>query len=67
MRPVWSGLLANTLFYTTITLALLIGLRLIRTRRRRNRNLCVACGYQLGEDIHTCPECGLAKTEGNGR
>ncbi|MGD1915339.1 MAG: hypothetical protein ACFCBV_04020, partial [Phycisphaerales bacterium] len=39
VSPIWTGLLANAIFYATITLALLTGLRLIRTRRRRTRNL----------------------------
>lgn len=62
LRPIWPGLLANTLFYATITLALLAGLRLIRTHRRRKRGRCVACNYKLGEGISVCPECGLEKT-----
>ena len=60
MAPVWPGLLANTLFYAALTLALLMGLRSWRTRRRRKRGRCVACGYELGESVGVCPECGLA-------
>ena len=57
--PIWPGLLANTLFYATMTLALLAALRLNRTRRRRKRGRCIACGYKLGDGVTTCPECGL--------
>lgn len=59
LRPIWTGLLGNTLFYGSITLALLIVLRHARTRRRRARGRCIACGYELGEGVATCPECGL--------
>lgn len=62
-RPIWLGLLGNTLFYATITLALLVLLRWQRTRRRRARGRCVACGYELGPTLErgvgVCPECGL--------
>lgn len=60
LRPIWPGLLANTLFYAALTLALLAGLRVVRTRRRRARGRCVACGYELDEGVGVCPECGLA-------
>ncbi|MEQ8844716.1 MAG: hypothetical protein RIB58_07660 [Phycisphaerales bacterium] len=60
LRPIWPGLLANTLFYATIILALLVGLRLTRIRRRRKRGRCIACAYELGQSISVCPECGLA-------
>ena len=59
LRPIWPGLLANTLCYATVTLALLVSVCLIRARRRRKRGCCVACGYELGEGLRTCPECGL--------
>ncbi len=59
LRPIWPGLLANTLFYAALTLVLLAGLRLRRTRRRRAHGRCVACGYELGEGVGVCPECGL--------
>ncbi|UYV11519.1 MAG: hypothetical protein NCW75_09420 [Phycisphaera sp.] len=61
--PIWRGLLGNTILYAAITLVLLVGLRLVRTRRRRARGRCVACGYELGEGVGVgvCPECGLAK------
>jgi len=61
--PIWSGLLANTLFYAAITLAMLVGVRLFRTRcrrNRRNRGHCIACAYELGKGVNVCPECGLA-------
>ena len=59
LRPIWPGLLANTLFYAAIALMPMVLLRWRRTRRRRARGLCVACGYELGEGVGVCPECGL--------
>jgi hypothetical protein len=60
LRPIWPGLLANTFFYAAIMLGVLVGLRAWRTRRRLARGRCVACGYELGEGVAVCPECGLA-------
>lgn len=58
--PLPLGDFANTLFYATLTLALLTALRWWRTRRRRKRGQCLACGYELGDGVGVCPECGLA-------
>ncbi len=62
VRPIWPGLIGNTAFYTAITLGLLVGVRVLRTRRRRARGRCVACNYEFGEGVSACPECGLAAT-----
>ncbi|MGD1914649.1 MAG: hypothetical protein ACFCBV_00460 [Phycisphaerales bacterium] len=59
--PLWPGLLANILFYTTLALTPVVLLRWRRTRRRIKHGLCVACGYELGRDVEVCPECGLAE------
>lgn len=59
VRPIWPGLLANTLFYAALAVTPMVLLRWWRTRRRRARGLCVACGYELGEGVAACPECGL--------
>lgn len=58
--PLWPGLLGNTLFYALLVLAPLALLRWRTLRRRARRGLCVACGYELGEGVGACPECGLA-------
>ena len=58
-RPIWFGLLANTLFYAALALTPMVLLRWRRTRRRLARGVCVACGYELGEGVGVCPECGL--------
>jgi hypothetical protein len=60
LRPIWPGLLANTAFYAALTLALLAARRWWRAKRRPGKGQCVACGYELGEGVTVCPECGLA-------
>lgn len=63
LRPMWAGLLGNTLVYAALVLAPWSGVRLVRTRRRRARGRCVACGYELGEGVAVCPECGLGRAK----
>lgn len=62
-RPIWSGLLLDTLLYA----AALWLLWAILTKPRRffievsrvRRGCCIACGYDLGYDFpRGCPECG---------
>lgn len=63
-RPIWFGLLGNTLFYAVLVLAPIALWRWRTLRRRARRGLCVACGYELGEGVGACPacpECGLVK------
>lgn len=59
-RPIWPGLLGNTLFYAVLVLVPLALLRWRKLRRRATRGLCVACGYESGDGVRVCPECGLA-------
>lgn len=61
--PIWTGFAINTLFYAACIGTAWVGFigakRTLITGRRRRRNLCPACAYQLtGEPI--CPECGAA-------
>lgn len=58
--PLATGAIANTLFYAALTFVLLATVRLLRTRRRSRRGQCLACGYELDDDMAVCPECGLA-------
>ena len=63
VRPIWLGLLGNTLAYSAGVFTPWLGLRALRIRRRRHRRKhgrCVACGYELGDGVGVCPECGLA-------
>ncbi|MEQ9096520.1 MAG: hypothetical protein RIE32_09680 [Phycisphaerales bacterium] len=61
LRPIWLGLGANALFFALLVLVLTCLLRARRIRRRAGRGLCLACGYELGEGVDACPECGLAR------
>lgn len=62
LRPIWPGLIINTLFYAALSWSLwLIPLPLRRARRRR-RNLCLRCGYPragIAAEV-ACPECGAS-------
>lgn len=59
LRPVWHGLLANVvLFSLLISAAFATAGRGVRARRR-HRNLCERCGYDV-HGLATCPECGRA-------
>lgn len=58
--PLALGMIANTLFYATLAFAAIAGLGLLRTRRRRARGQCLACGYALDDGMSECPECGLS-------
>jgi hypothetical protein len=59
--PLWPGLLGNTLFYAVLVLTPLVLLRWRTLRGRARRGLCVGCGYEPGEGVSACPECGLAR------
>lgn len=59
-RPVWFGLILDTLLYGSIFWAIGPGRRLYRLARRRRRGRCLACNYDLrGLSDPVCPECGL--------
>ena len=52
-RPMWLGLMVNTLFY-----AALLGLpSVVRLLVRVRQGLCPKCGYPIGES-DACSECG---------
>ena len=62
-RPVWVGLIGDTLIYATVWFglwsALVIPRRFVREVARFRRGACIQCGYDLGYDfIKGCPECG---------
>lgn len=62
LDPVWPGFAYNALVFGGGAWALLaapslVGLALGRKRRRRERGLCVACGYDLA-GLGLCSECG---------
>ena len=65
IRPLWPGLMMNTIVYAVLAWTLWSALRMpraYRRRRRQKRNQCLACGYSragLAESA-ACPECGAA-------
>lgn len=61
IQPIWSGLVLNTLLYST-PLLILTGL-LLESRRmwRERRHRCPTCGYdRVG--LSVCPECGAKES-----
>ncbi len=64
-RPIWSGLVLNTLFYALIFWILGSITRAYRHARRMHKGRCPMCSYELGfVFVDGCPECGWRK-EGN--
>jgi hypothetical protein len=60
VRPIWSGLILNTLLYAALWTVMFSTPRLVRQYRRRRRGACLTCGYaRTGlPSIAQCPECG---------
>jgi hypothetical protein len=62
-RPIWGGLLVDSVLFGTVLAALwamaVVPRRFFREVSRMKRGCCVACGYDLGYDFRGgCPECG---------
>lgn len=57
LRPIWLGLLGNTLFWSWVVAPAYWGAIGWRTARRRRRALCVNCKYPV-QSLTRCPECG---------
>lgn len=57
LTPIPLGLLANTAFYTLLTLGLVRSLGLIRRTNRHRKALCPHCAYPIGTSP-ACTECG---------
>jgi len=57
LRPVWSGLVVNTLIYALVAWCAWMLARAGRRCRRRRRGRCPGCGYPIGASCR-CSECG---------
>lgn len=59
-RPIWHGLFGNALVYASPLLLGTMAFGTVKLQRRVARGCCMACGYELGDGVIVCPECGLA-------
>lgn len=57
-RPVWPGLLGDTLLFAAVFGTFHQLAAAARSSRRRRRSQCPACAYDLTGIIGPCPECG---------
>jgi hypothetical protein len=63
VRPMLGGLVVNTIVFAlawSVALSPLVGLRVLRRRRRRKKNRCIQCGHSVAglPDGAPCTECG---------
>ncbi len=66
-RPIWSGLIFNTVFYSLIFMVLLSIERVYRHARRMHKGRCPMCSYELGFVFADgCSECGWRKESNPG-
>ena len=64
MRPLWTGFLANVIFYAAILWLLSLTPYALRRSIRRKRGHCINCGYDLRGDLSSgCPECGWRRED----
>lgn len=65
-RPIWTGLLVNTIFYACLFWVLLSIKRACRHARRLRQGLCPFCAYDLEFMLRAgCAECGWRKHPSN--
>lgn len=65
LRPVWLGLLINTLFYATTAFLLIHTWNVVVQSRRIVRGRCSKCKYDLCFNFGSgCPECGWRRAVG---
>ncbi|MEM7230418.1 MAG: hypothetical protein AAF432_16585 [Planctomycetota bacterium] len=56
-HPIWSGLIANTIFYATLFWLFWFAPRYVRRVMRVRREKCIMCAYPTKRG-DTCSECG---------
>ncbi len=62
--PIWSGLIADTLFFAAASFAAHQSIGFIQRRSRYRRGLCPACRYDLTADYSNgCSECGWGRRD----
>ena len=59
LRPIWSGLAADSFFYALVLAVPCLAPTPLRRFLRIRRGLCPACGYPAGSSA-ICSECGNA-------
>ena len=66
LRPIWSGVVVNTISHAAILWLFSPGPFALRRFVRRKRGLCVKCSYDLrGNSGAGCPECGWQREAGS--
>jgi len=59
LRPIWTGVVLNALFWGAMLAGIRHGFRFSRRAIRRHRGLCPQCAYIIDEaGSGYCPECG---------
>lgn len=62
-RPLWPGLVVNTLFYAVLSVASFVACRNVVRRGRLEKGRCPKCAYDLQAAFDDgCPECGWKRT-----
>lgn len=58
-RPIWVGLIANSVLYAIVIVSIKWMLLTVRAKMRLHRDLCPICKYPIGVS-EVCTECGIA-------
>ncbi|MEE9128511.1 MAG: hypothetical protein V3T84_00710 [Phycisphaerales bacterium] len=61
-RPIWLGLIVNTLLYATVLIAIMSMWAVMRSKLRLRRGRCPNCKYPIGVS-EVCTECGVELAE----
>lgn len=61
-RPIWFGLIANSVFWGAFVFIVRMLPPWIESLLRRRRGLCLHCAYPL-RGARRCPECGTDDAE----